>query len=866
MTSGGPESGSPGEIEVASLRASAERWARVRELLEAALDHEPASRATFVAEGSAGDNTLRDEVLRLLRNLEDSPAFLETPVVGAHQAREDPMIGLAVGPWKLLRRIGTGGTSSVYAAARTDGQFRKLVAVKIISPGMDAEEILNRFRTERQILAGLDHPNITRLLDGGCTSAGAPFIVMEYVEGVPVTQYANTRGLSVKERLILFRTLCSAVEYAHRNLVIHRDLKPANVLVTADGVPKLLDFGIARLLLPESSGFSSLLTRTNLRMMTPEYASPEQIAGEPITTASDVYSLGVILYELLVQRGPYRLRTNSPGEVENAIRQCEPERPSAAAASGTAFTSGEPTPDKLARRLRGDLDAIILTALRKEPARRYATVDRFSNDISRYLSGLPVAASHDTFRYRVGKFVRRNRAAVAVAAFVALVLVVATFASVSFARRALRQKQATLRLADIILGNLDAAAAAGPTKARRDLLDKILVSLSGVAPNTEKDPELRSLLFRTYRKLGDLQGNIYENNLGSPAAAKRSYERALALAGNPAEVAQASLGLGDVAFQGGDLHAALKRYLSAEPLLEGSVGSNPQLEDIWLDLTRARYKIGLMHGELGNLNEEADAYSRELQAANRWAAALPDSPSARRELALAEEHAGDALRQTGRMPEGLAHLQRSLAAYRDFRRASPDSPVFRHDEALASLLVAEAFRSIGELQNAEYHYRASLKLLDGLIADDPLNEQYRIERVSALDPLAKVLHDLNRRAESRSVTEEALVTARALADRSDASPYDLSEYCWILLTTPFTEFHRPVEALRMMRRAVGRMPGSDPVALNTLALAYAENGDMRGAVQSERQALAQFHPPSLAQAPGSKAAHIDAWKTICGAE
>src|SRR5262245_8204323 len=355
------------------------------------------------------------------------------------------LAGCRIGPYKLIREIARGGMGAVYLAARADEEYRKQVAIKIVKRGMDTEAIVRRFRKERQILAGLDHPNIARLLDGGTTEDGLPYFVLEYVEGLPLDTYCDTHKLSIAERLQLFRTVCSAVQHAHERGVIHRDLKPANVLVTGSGVPKLLDFGIARVLNPELS--PAVLQTTGSHPLTPAYASPEQVRGEEITPASDIYSLGVLLYELLTGHRPYRLRSHTAQELERVICEQEPEKPSTivscieevlmaddsrevAITPASVSNARAEQPDTLRRRLVGDLDNIVLMALRKESDRRYSSVEKFSDDIRRYLERLPVIAHKDTLTYRTGKFVGRNKASVITAALslvVSLALVVFAF-------------------------------------------------------------------------------------------------------------------------------------------------------------------------------------------------------------------------------------------------------------------------------------------------------------------------------------------------------------------------------------------------------------------------------------------------------
>ena len=338
-----------------------ERWLEIEDLVQSAIDCAPADRPALLRAACGDDVELRREVESLLAMHEDggftrSSGFADAvKVLEQHTAKLNE--GRSIGTYRVLREIGRGGMGTVYLAARADDAFQKLVAIKLLRRGLDTDDIVQRFRGERQILAMLDHPNIARLLDGGTTDDGLPYFVMEHIEGEPINLYCDRRGLTVTERLKLFQGVCAAVRYAHQNLVIHRDIKPCNVLVTKEGVPRLLDFGIAKLLVPGTS--PEEMTRTGLRPLTPQYASPEQIRGEPITTASDVYSLGVLLYELLSGKKPYPLGHR------DGVEDDEPERPSIAAGSMTG------------RHLRGDVDNIVLMAMRHAPHRRYGSVEQF---------------------------------------------------------------------------------------------------------------------------------------------------------------------------------------------------------------------------------------------------------------------------------------------------------------------------------------------------------------------------------------------------------------------------------------------------------------------------------------------------------
>ncbi|HEX2837990.1 MAG TPA: serine/threonine-protein kinase [Phycisphaerales bacterium] len=461
---------------------AAERLKRAEKIyfeVAALLPHE---REGAVARACGADAALAADVHSLLRAGDQVGGFLERPALGGQIGKlaevagfTDDMLGQTLGSYRVERRIASGGMGTVYLAVRSDGQFSQQVAIKVVKRGMDSEEVLRRFAAERQTLAALDHPNVARLFDAGVTRDGRPYLVMEYVDGAPIDEYCDAKRLSVKERLRLFRTVCDAVHAAHQALIIHRDLKPTNILVTKDGVPKLLDFGIAKLL---TDGPGAGQTLESDRRLTPEYASPEQVRGELVTTGSDVYSLGVVLYELLTGLRPYRFATRTTDEVRRIVCVEVPPIPSQAVTvrvarvgtgtkggvlgtvSGTAEASldvGTPRADtprtrgvsstRLRGLLRGDVDTIVMTALRKEPARRYASAEQFSSDIGRYLAGMPITARKDTFGYRVTKFVRRHAAGTALSMLAVLLLAGATVVLYT-QRQELRERQVELTVAN----------------------------------------------------------------------------------------------------------------------------------------------------------------------------------------------------------------------------------------------------------------------------------------------------------------------------------------------------------------------------------------------------------------------------------
>src|SRR6266849_2154720 len=404
-------------------RMDPQNWQKINELFFAARDLEPGAREVFLSEACSGNEELRKEVGSLVAAHLRADSFIGASAFAAGArllATEDANsgVGRAVGPYKLVRQIGSGGMGAVYLAERDDDQYHKQVAIKLVRIGLDAQLMVRRFRSERQILALLEHPHVARLLDGGVTADGQPYIVMEYIEGARITDYCRTQELNISQRLLLFRQICSAVHYAHQHLVVHRDIKPSNILVSKDGAPKLLDFGIAKILDSSAAG-SEGSTLTNLNPMTPEYASPEQIQGKVLTTATDIYSLGVLLYELLTGQKPYKTAEKTPQEVARLVCESEPQKPSTAI---TALLKAQSQAGRL-EAISGDLDHIVLKAMRKEPPQRYASAEELSADIGNYLAGLPVQAREGSFRYLAGKFVARHKAVVALSSALLLALI-----------------------------------------------------------------------------------------------------------------------------------------------------------------------------------------------------------------------------------------------------------------------------------------------------------------------------------------------------------------------------------------------------------------------------------------------------------
>ncbi|MBK8247171.1 MAG: serine/threonine protein kinase [Gemmatimonadetes bacterium] len=533
-----------------------ERWAQVESIFVRAVELRAEERGAFVAASCGGDATLQREVQDLLAGHDSAggdayPDRLLTP--SGHLPSDGRITGSRLGPWAIDELIGRGGMGDVYRAHRADAQYEQQAAVKVMRAGRDPDAMLQRFRSERQILARVQHPNIATLLDGGLTDDGTPWLAMQFVDGITITEWAREHALGLRERLALFRTVCEAVHAAHGHLVIHRDLKPSNILVTADGKVRLLDFGIAKVL--DASATSP--ETGDLLLLTPEHAAPEQFRGEAVTTATDVYALGVLLYQLLAGSRPYQLTPTTA--LAHAVCEDDPPPASIAAADASRLQAvGLATSQVPPAAIAGDLDAIVGKALRKEPGRRYGSASELAADVRRYLDGFPVEARPETLAYVARRFVRRHRAAVAAAAGLFIALASLVVVSVRAARVSRAQAAAIALERDVALqvsGFMEtlfrspSPFAAGVE--RRDTLrarDLMVESATKVRRDLAAQPLLQArllhLLGRSWADLGDYP------------AAEQLYNEALAirrrvLAPGATDIAATELSLGTVAWQAG---------------------------------------------------------------------------------------------------------------------------------------------------------------------------------------------------------------------------------------------------------------------------------------------------------------------------
>jgi non-specific serine/threonine protein kinase/serine/threonine-protein kinase len=758
-----------------------ERWQQVKALLAAVLERSPAERPAFLDEVCGTDAGLRAEIESLIAYEEKPGGFIESRALDPDselatlptgspvnesavalppEALAEPEGGRRIGPYRTVQQLGRGGMGLVYLAVRADDQYRKQVAIKLIRHGLDTDFVQRRFRTERQILAALDHPNIARLLDGGETEDGLPYLVMDYVEGVPIDKYCDQHNLTTEERLKLFQHVCGAVHYAHQHLIIHRDIKPSNILVTGEGQPKLLDFGIAKLLTPEIAFTTLDPTAPAVRLMTPAYASPEQVKGEPVTTTSDVYSLGVLLYELLTGHRPYRVKSQANHELMQAVLEEEPTKPSTVitlieelpSADGSSRIAVTPesvsktrggSPERLRRRLRGDLDNILLTALRKDPQRRYASVEHFSEDIRRHLAGLPVRARKDTLAYRSVKFIKRHTASVSVAALV-LVMLVVGFVEINRQRtRAERRFNDVRKLAHAVVFDYHDAIAdlAGSTPVRQRLVKDALEYLDSLAKEAGDDQTLQRELAAAYRKIGDVQGNSRGPNLGDHGGALASYRKSRAICqalaeANPSnaeirgELAESLEGIGHILWDMGDVKGTSEHFRQAMALLERLSSAAPGNAVLRRRLAQAYHNVGNIKGNIDhpNLGDTAGGLEYHRKAlALRQALGAMDSANVDLRLDLESSHRtmANILVSLGNLAEAEPHARQSLAIAEALATADPKSVRVLQALGFARESFCRLLEKKGEEAQALECYRKMLADAQSMVALDPANVQAR---------------------------------------------------------------------------------------------------------------------------------------------
>lgn len=752
-------------------------WDRLQELFHSACELDPSLRTEFL-ERECGDDLALLEEARMLVEAESDTMGMQLAVSRTAAELSGPQPGSRIGPYEVIRTIGEGGMGAVYLAVRADDHFRKQVAIKLLHTGFPTPRMLARFRRERQILADLDHPYIARILDGGATDAGAPYLVMEFVDGVPLTAYQRQRPLPIDEKLRIFRQICQAVSYAHRKLIVHRDIKPGNILLTSDGTPKLVDFGIAKLLTPETDGPRAGTTEY---LMTPEYASPEQVRNESITTATDVYALGVVLYEWLTGRRPYEVRNLNPGELERAICITDPVKPSAIADQSPAVS----------RELRGDLDTIVLTAMQKDLARRYATVDRLEEDIRRYLDGLPVSARPDTWWYRAQKFTRRHTLAVGAAAALLTILVGFSTGMAVLAKRLAKERDVATRQAaraeqiSQFLTNLfkvsDPSEARGNTITAREILDS---GAARISKDLKHQPAVEAALLDTI-------GNVYED-LGLYPRAQSLFEQSLSLrsaehSGSNTDIAQSYFNVAK------ELDIRGKDYAQAEAYAQKA-------------LVIRRKRFGPRSVQVADC----------LELLGNLARSEGDSKQAQAELKQAYDLKRDLL--------GEQNVQTAQAAY-DLGRA-----IWMHgDSKPAEALFAESLRTREKL----------------LPPDDP-------KTLDSMEAIALMLEDDNRLPEAERYFRRVLAGRRRFyGENHYGTAIALDNLASVLQEEHnFGEAEMCYrQSIAIERKTIGERSGNTAVTINNLASLLRDEGQRaaaealyREAVDIDRHALGGDHP------------------------
>ncbi len=828
---------------------------RLPEVFARATERPEAERDAFIIEACAGDNRLLADVRRLLaadvaigRSDAWQRSALEHEAEAAAVEVESPA-GRRVGPYELVAVIGRGGMGTVYRAARADAEYRQVVALKLLKRGMNAEQIVARFRAERQILARLEHPNIARLLGGGSDEEGLPYLVMECVDGEPLQAYCDARHLGVRERVDIVRQVCAAVHYAHQRMVIHRDLKPGNVLVTADGIPKLLDFGIAKLVAQEPSESSAPVTEAGMQMMTIRYASPEQVRGGIATSASDVYSLGVMLYELLTGRSPYRQVDGPPHELMRAVCEEEPARPSLAAP-----------------RLRGDLDVIVLKALRKDPAARYASADQLSEDLRRWLAGLPILARGDSFGYLAVKFVRRNKVVVGAAGLLLATLVTGIVMTVRAEARAERRFEQVRKLAHaVVFDYYDAISSLpGSTPVRRQLVHDALEYLDSLSAESN-DASLQRELVDAYVRISDVQGNSYNANLGDTAGAIASARKAAAGADallardqSPESLRSAAMAYaadGSLLYGAGQLAEADTLLHRAVDLEERVVRDDPNNDGNALELAQHLRYLGDLYGgeglqNLGRTAESVAYYQRAAAAGQAVVLRHPDDRAAQFEHYQTVLSLAGAQTALGHSEDAATTLREALGLIEHLSAADPNNTTDRMEVSNTNLRIGMQLLDARRSTDALPYIERSLSILEALSRTDPLNTLLKRDQSVVENHLADALRSEGRAPEALRHSERSLAIAEALsaADpmsaelRSDVAISHRKVAETLLALGRAAEAHTHAAAGAAILQAMAAGPSHDAGVNAQWGRALADDGDARAAQGDLGQAIGAYRP------------------------
>ena len=762
-------------------------------LFAEAVDLTPADCSRLLDDRCRDRPSLRAEIESLLAAHARAGAFLDCPVPSAADGAALVFAEPTLGPFRLIDAIGRGGSGVVYRAERVDGDFTQRVAVKIIDAPLASGDVLRRFRAERQILATLQHANIVTLVDGGLADDGRPYLVMELVEGAPITRHCAERQSSLADRLRLVQQVCSAVQYAHQHAIIHRDLKPGNILVRADGVVKVLDFGIAKLVDTSATGADATLT-TGPRALTPNYASPEQLRGLPVTSAADLYALGVLLYEIVAGVRPYET-AGRPFDEVLLLATSDPRRPSAAAADGLPYDR---------RELRGDLDTIVLKAMNKEPAQRYASAQELSQDLNRWLDGLPVLAREPSLPYLLAKTARRHRAAFTATVVSAAAVLVGLGVSlreqhlaVAASARAAERFNDVRQIAKALIFEIDDAVQPlpGSTPVRRLIVSQGLTYLERLSGDPDRDDALSLEMGRAYHRIGDVQGNPSLPNLGDGQGALESYRKGISvlrpIATGPHASRDAALEIGKISLTFANVATFIGRATEADAAVQeaAAIGerlrlANPHDDD-------ARRLIGSAEFQTASALPDDASLPHWVRADDVFGQLLSDKPDdsdRQRNVALVEKYIGAIYGNRDEFATALVHFTRAQALDDQRLAASPSARGARLDVAIDLANVAGAHWHLGHRADAATEFERSLAIRQTIADSDPKDVFARSRVAYVHMTLARLYDEMHR-------TTDALGHAREAAR--------LNESMAALDATHAEEFADALEALGDAQRDVG---------------------------------------------------------------
>ncbi len=830
------------------LPISSEKWKEVEALLDKALDLPVSQRTVFLEEASQGDEVLRDLLMEFWEAGLKAEDFLEgdipsdvVKVINQLTVEEAygpaPYKGMRFGDFEVIEEIGRGGMSVVYKAKRVDGQFEQTVALKILKRGMDTDQLVRRFLSERQILAGLQHANIARLIDGGATKDGRPYLIMEYVKGMPITKYCDEHKLDINSRLALFKKVGAAVDFAHRNLVVHRDLKPSNILVTNEEEVKLLDFGIAKVLSADLDETVLALTMAGGRVMTPEYAAPEQIFGDAITTATDVYAMGVLLYELLCGQLPIRYDARRVSAIERIMRSSEMSLPSVflkqqgksdqstieeiASARGT-------TTLLLTQKLEGDLDMIVQMALRKDPERRYRFVSEFIDEVERYQQGLPVKARPDTLGYRARKFYGRYRFGVISASIALLLLITSLIGTILQAREASEQSMIASQERDV--AQREAAKSARITEFIVDVFESI-------------DPDISEGDTLTAYQILERGAQKLENELGEEPALQtdimtvigRMYQRmgaydeaerwlSRALTKRQTLFDKNAIEVLDGAYNMGSLMQDQGRYAEAESLLQQVLSEPYDVSDAGVELQFAKTQelLGSVLADNGQYEAAKSIYEQSLYTQT---ALIGEEHS---DVASVYVNLGDVLEITSDFEGAVGYFQKAVEIY----RANPEGHA--DDVADALLSLSEANRNRGAFEDAERYCREALTINRKLFGE----AHPRVIKV--MNQLGSILSEMGRNEDAERIYLDALsIQVNTLGEKHPDTIELLGNLGgnYIRMGNLKQAVVHLKEALALREAVLGKDHPTVAIALSNLGVALGSLGDYQEAERIHRKSL-----------------------------